>query len=45
MAVGASFLNINPSTTTQVAFLGSPMIMDPHLTQQHAGLQHAVLRP
>ena len=26
-------------------FLGSPMFMDPHLSQQHSGLQHAVCWP
>ena len=25
--------------------LGSPILMDPHLSQQHTGLQHAIMHP
>ena len=32
-------------TPTLVALLGSPVFMHPHLSQQHAGLHHAVLQP
>ena len=32
-------------TPLPTLLLGSPMLMDPHPSQQHAGLQHAVLQP
>ena len=33
------------TTTLRAFYLGSPMLMDPHLSQKHVGLKHTVLQP
>ena len=40
--LGKSFTLYNDQLLPKWLLQGSPMLVDPHLSQQHAGLQHAV---